>query len=731
MSNGDFDDGREFQHAPGCSWFRAAPAARSAGECDCFNALDYFESSKSEGFEPATEAGPSGGHELNTLTDAERTAMRNFASLKNSPGNTRSREKHKENYGGLFEGEIRVLELYSGGMDTELRGDLHVTSINFEYPKEAIASSVPNASVSHGYSQRHTLHGLSTVTDQPVWYTALSYVWGPPIFDVTFQLQYGAIQITRSLARALQYLRAEKHSVFLWIDQICINQKSVREKEQQIPLMGLVYSHATNTLIWLGDEDGDDPSVAFKTLADLHARMQMSNEEIGPDDFSRLFIPRPRDRAWWQVKQILRRPWFTRLWTIQEALLPLRLFVRCGRATIAWEDFAAWTFTLIHSGLSQWLATETDLDLLHGSQADVQGLKSPIGASTMYALNDQRQLQSAGLRDGILDVLASTRYAQASEQKDKVYGVLGIVETDIIPNYSQELTIRQLYQDASLAVLRISSVYRLLSCVDHENPLIPSWVPDWSASRVTEALCFSTKSYALYSAGGHQRGKELPRFTLSENRRRITIPGKIIDEISQVGCIVEVASLDADDPTQGNKAWGGFVGLARGQEKYPSGASVYEAFWRTLVANKSSDGLGEAPSEYDEVFSLILDSSTGVMPSLPGQMYSVRRQKGFFTLNNLRSRKPQKVLKELRQSFRAALQNRRFAVTQKGYFALLPRGAKVADSICVFDQAPVPFLIRKAPQEGFQILGETYVHGIMHGEVMTTENAALEQITLV
>jgi hypothetical protein len=52
----------------------------------------------------------------------------------------------------------------------------------------------------------------------------------------------------------------------LWIDQICINQPDPAEKVQQIPLMGMIYTHATNTIIWLGDADGSDLILAFELV---------------------------------------------------------------------------------------------------------------------------------------------------------------------------------------------------------------------------------------------------------------------------------------------------------------------------------------------------------------------------------------------------------------------------------------------------------------------------------
>jgi hypothetical protein len=131
---------------------------------------------------------------------------------------------------------------------------------------------------------------------------------------------------------------------------------------------------------------------------------------------------------------------------------------------------------------------------------------------------------------------------------------------------------------------------------------------------------------------------------------------------------------------------------------------------------------------------LIVDATTGKSLSLPGQTMSIRRQKGHFNLDSLKTRKPAKVLEDLQTALRAALKMRRFAVTEKGYFALVPRGAQLGDEVAVFDRACVPFVIRRKQVGGdggkFELLGEAYVHGIMEGEVMSMEDIALQDITL-
>jgi hypothetical protein len=668
------------------------------------------------------------------LGEEEYAAVRDYIYHKRASISTQ--KKNDQVYLPLAPGEIRVLELYPDKFENDLSGALHVVSVDFEYKEKVIAFGT------RPLVSRLTIptnHAISLVDNKIVWYTALSYVWGPPQFDVEFHLKNGSgIKITTSLNCALQHLRTEEQSVWLWIDQLCIKPKDVREKEQQIPLMGLIYRHATNTVIWLGDDGSDNPSIAFNTLDRVNSRLELSFQQVTPEDFKRLLLPEAEDAAWREVRQLFRRPWFTRLWVIQEALLSINLYVKCGNATIAWEDLAAWCGAMEYSGLFRWMSTDTEVNTVHGTGSG-KSLLPATGGSVVFNLQAERDLYRSTELSGdvrILGVLVSTRYAQSFEPKDKVYGVLAITKTDIVPKYSSDFTTRQVYLETCLPLVPLA-VFSLMSCVDHETPLRPSWIPDWSSPRLTAALGYSTKSRAIYSAGGPTfnpaTGKAFPiNFQLDKQEGILTLPGKIFDAIAILGPVLSTPALDIDDPAHVNKDLMASVKIAKERSSYPSGCTVFDAYWQTMVAGSDESGNAKAPPEFSEVFSLVLDSSTGNMPSLPGQIYSPRRKKGFYTLNSLRYRQPQKTLEELRRSFVAAAHNRRFVVTDKGYFALVPRGARIGDSICVLERGHVPFVIRPGgTRDGYEMLGESYVHGIMQGEVMEIEDILLEHVVFI
>ncbi|KAI2474617.1 Heterokaryon incompatibility protein [Pyrenophora tritici-repentis] len=633
---------KSYQHIVHAS---TCPCATNVqGDCNCF----YSALSKTSIFKIATTEGPTGedGH----FTEIDQAQVREFVAEKKLEFGERGLQASPvQVYQPLLAGEIRVLELHSGESGSPLQGSLHTVSIDFSYPTRPYEYGLT----------RDTNHAVSLVTEQPVWFTALSYVWGAnPIFDQTITSEHGPITITRSLAAALRELRSEHDSVYLWIDQICINQPDNEEKAMQIPLMDKIYTRATNTVIWLGDDDGEDPLKALDLMETIYARLQGTDAQVTPDEFKRLDFPPAEDRAWWAIRQFLRRPWFGRLWTIQEAVLSRNLFIKCGQAVISWVDFHAWCGCLVETGLLRWLKGNVGLDAEYGRiQPGI--LPSPQGAAVVLSISAERlNIMNFTHQESLLNILVATRYANATEPKDKIYGVLGIASLDIVPDYSEKTSARQVYLQACHTQLPFL-VYELLSCVDHDTPLPISWVPDWSTQRVTAALGYSTKAWTVYRAGGQiAAGQQPPKVVVSNDKKEITLSGKVFDTITTLGEIYQDPTLDIETPQQNNQILASYAKIALDAStthSYPiHDTSIYDAFFTTVLAGRDGSGTSAPTPNHSEVFSLILDCTTGTTPSLPGQTISPRRQSGHFSLDNLKTKKnakirqPAKTLEDLR-----------------------------------------------------------------------------------
>jgi hypothetical protein len=88
--------------------------------------------------------------------------------------------------------------------------------------------------------------------DNPLPYEALSYTWGAKYGTLPITCNGQTLLVTPNCESVLQHLRQKLKDRVLWIDTICIDQQSVQEKNEQVPLMGEIYVSATRAVIWLG-----------------------------------------------------------------------------------------------------------------------------------------------------------------------------------------------------------------------------------------------------------------------------------------------------------------------------------------------------------------------------------------------------------------------------------------------------------------------------------------------
>ena len=139
---------------------------------------------------------------------------------------------------------------------------------------------------------------LRTVSlDDDPQYETLSYAWGAPVFDHTVLVDGAALNVTKNLHHALQYLRRQQRSFseddhessgdnafksgvtsswrdpeacqVLWADAVCINQADTDERASQVTLMGDVYRHGIRLHVWIGtaEEIRDDMRRNFPVAA--------------------------------------------------------------------------------------------------------------------------------------------------------------------------------------------------------------------------------------------------------------------------------------------------------------------------------------------------------------------------------------------------------------------------------------------------------------------------------
>ena len=81
----------------------------------------------------------------------------------------------------------------------------------------------------------------------------LSYMWGDERDQKAISVNGKSFYVRQSLWEFLLIARRLKiSSDLLWIDAICINQDSIKERNHQVQLMAQIYSLAKHVIIWPG-----------------------------------------------------------------------------------------------------------------------------------------------------------------------------------------------------------------------------------------------------------------------------------------------------------------------------------------------------------------------------------------------------------------------------------------------------------------------------------------------
>ena len=146
-------------------------------------------------------------------------------------------------------------------------------------------------------------------------YNALSYAWNGEKPSRLVWCNGQQLLITESLCEALHMLVESGSTRPLWADAICINQSDDGEKTVQVPMMGAIYSQADVVFAWLGPA-GLYTGVAGDAVVALERILKNLRGPIVPADASlqSYGLPVKDDPAWRGLGDILRRPWFQRLW---------------------------------------------------------------------------------------------------------------------------------------------------------------------------------------------------------------------------------------------------------------------------------------------------------------------------------------------------------------------------------------------------------------------------------
>jgi hypothetical protein len=509
-------------------------------------------------------------------------------------------------------------------------------------------------------------------------FEALSYTWGDPTATSCIVLEGAPFKVTRNLKSALRHLRHQDTARTLWVDAICIDQSNIPERNLQVRRMGVIYDQPRNVIVWLGPE-ANDSNKAIEKLIEI-------GQILGKDDLYREKIATsygplhgngPHEpRVWEAVREFFNRPWWSRLWTIQEASSSARADFICGNKTIDFEVLEK-AINVIKpvplALLSLSGPTKTGHDVLISTkfrQADFLFACKRARLSTESSHPMHFRLSS---------LLDKFRIKNATDPRDMVYAILNLANIRpeltylLIPNYA--LTVEHVYtRTAKYIILEENNLNLFGSCTYSHSLDLPSWVPAWNCQGNHEIRIEKWKG--LHQASDfsgryfNSSGGRAIQIQFENHDRTLVVKGINFDKIFSLGQ-VSTRQEFFEDP----KLLSNWLSLAMLSRTIYKGDQVLNSFTSTAQIDLRWD----------------LESFTRGARNWFARQHSVVALHG----------------------------NRRFVVTTGGLFALVPSLTKSGDIFCVLYGSEVPCVLRADPHVtgNFRLIGECYVHEKMDGQV--------------
>lgn len=573
-------------------------------------------------------------------------------------------------------------------------------------------------------------------------YKAISYAWGDPANSryVSIKSNHegdGWLKVPLSLHAALEALRDETEGVLVWADSVCIDQQSNREKSQQLSRIPQIYGKAEQVVVWLGVEM-DDSEHAQTLLRDVaHGEAQL-NSDLDLRAIVSLF-----DREYW-----------SRLWVVQEILHASDIVVRCGRLWLDWDDYeqASRLFQsekMSLAKISTLVGWRSDSTRLITSQHRLSPLQILLyhGPASILHMEKARDLYADDPFFYLLHVLRLGRTKLASDPKDRVYGILGILPENVRERLKvdYQLPVKQIYIDIVDILLRSGKMDVLCESI-HFPPLIsnanlPSWVPDWSYDPMMQSLASLPLSF---SAGT----REPPSFRFYEEhlapptRSKLLIAGVRIGRIDVHGMAVNTHSRAADY-CMAFLQWrvlllqrfGIVCGTAdddgESRRRRVASCEHQRRFCLTLSLGQplrtgpdaAATELVDKKEEWTrKCYSVFAKSIKSRLPMLPID----EDLEAFAEMSN--DMEPEAARQFLQDSFAEYMMGRCFCITDSGSLGLGSGAMARGDVVVVPYGCSTPVLLRpegsssedgseKRTQE-YRFVGDVYIHGYMDGEAM-------------
>lgn len=513
-------------------------------------------------------------------------------------------------------------------------------------------------------------------------YDALSYTWGTPEKRHELWIGNSCLPISENLRAALLMLRDADLTRVIWVDAICINQDDVKERNHQVHIMKRIYSKAASVVVWLGPENQS-------SRAAMDLIIERNWPEGGDDALKRKKLLENNENNLKGLSEIFQRSWWKRIWIVQEVVAARELVIMCG------TDILPWAFV-----------RRACNEIKQGEFSS--GEKAKLLRSSGY--RNYTALDNFRARRGTMSLtkyLQCTKDYEASDMRDKLYALIGVASDispeDIVPDYTKAT--REVFLDLVRFLVTRRRNLDIISSGRLCRPLLttpqspgqefgsaqstPSWMPDWRVSRSLRPLNSEDMDGTSYRAGGDTAAV----VGMEAFPAELSVEGIVVDRVDFFGGAINSPARDSF-PTL--KRWQ----YIAGQHLAPNSnvvAVTPSDFWTTIVAGKNYLAARGARKSPQQALAVLAHG---------GKFFSAAKDSKQAWVNEC-----------FFDAVTRAAMGRRFFITVNKRMGLGVPEIQLNDRVVVLKGCSVP-LIMRAVGDYMVIVGESYVSGIMDGEVM-------------
>ena len=261
---------------------------------------------------------------------------------------------------------------------------------------------------------------------------------------------------------------------------------------------------------------------------------------------------------------------------------------------------------------------------------------------------------------------------------------------------------------------------RVLTTVEHTDSTIdqalPSWVTRWDVSLVQNDIYKlpDRDTPSRFAASPHS----LPTHPKVSQRGHLTVQGIIVDKV-RMSFQIDVTEQTGVGFRESSTGRLGSLKIALEDLSRESSRCQYnnrvDAFCRTLCI-----GATRFQRRFPRHAQCLAEILEGSHKPEPGKM--------------VHKMEDETEAMVYYSEIKAICTNRSFIITDTGYFGLGPLISRPGDTACVIIGVDVAFMLRGTAEEGsYRLLGESYMHGLMQGQVrgMVQRNEVVEQSIVI